>query len=353
MDTDNSQAILGQISDALARRSPLVIQGGGSKSFYGNPVEGEILSTAGHRGIVEYHPSELVVTVRSGTPLRELEAALAEENQMLAFEPPRHTPNTTIGGVIACGLSGPRRIACGAARDFVLGATIINGRAEILRFGGQVMKNVAGYDAARLMAGAQGTLGVLLDISLKVLPRPPVEISLKFQVELEEAIRRVRAWTKAGLPLTASCYYRHHLYVRLGSTDSAVKRSVGELTRRWSAETVDNEFWVAIRDQTHEFFDQAHCLWRCSHRSTTPFYADTESQLIEWHGALRWIDHEQDMYGTAAEHGGHATRYPLGRSATHNIFHPLPAAMLRLHQRIKQAFDPNRLFNPGRLYADL
>ena len=192
------------VRTAFDDRTPLRITAGGSKSFYGNQVDAQDISTAEHKGILEYHPSELVITVRSGTLLSELDAELAANNQMLAFEPPQHNAKTTIGGVIACGLSGPRRIACGAARDFVLGTTIINGKAEKLHFGGQVMKNVAGYDASRLMVGAQGTLGILLDISLKVLPVSKAEVSLKLQITLKDAISHIQQWINQGLPISRS-----------------------------------------------------------------------------------------------------------------------------------------------------
>ena len=357
MANDISTSLIEQVNNAIENKSPLVISGGGSKAFYGNRVEGEALSTAEHAGIIEYQPSELVVTLRSGTRLSELEAELAAKNQMLAFEPPQHNENTTIGGVIACGLSGPRRVACGAARDFVLGATIINGRGEKLRFGGQVMKNVAGYDAARLMTGAQGTLGVLLDISLKVLPLNETEVSLRFQTHLDDAVNSLRSWVKSGLPLTASCYVDNSLYLRIGSTRSAVKKAVAEVGKLHPAEEIDNAFWHEIKNQTHPFFHHGEHLWRCSHQSTTPFYGNTSKQLIEWHGALRWIADPKtggtSLHTTAAEQGGHATRYPLGQAPQENIFQPLPDAMLKLHQNLKHAFDPDALLNPGRLYTNL
>ena len=353
MANDISQGLVEQVNEAIKAKSPLVISGGGSKAFFGNRVEGETLSTAGHTGIIEYQPSELVVTVRSGTLLSELEAELASKKQMLAFEPPQHGQDTTIGGVIACGLSGPRRVACGAARDFVLGATIINGRGERLRFGGQVMKNVAGYDAARLMAGAQGTLGVLLDISLKVLPVNEIEVSLKIQTHLDDAIDNLRTWVKDGLPLTASCYVDNSLYLRLGSTHSAVKQAVQNIGKHYSSEETDNAFWQTIKNQSHPFFSDNEDLWRCSHQNTTAFYENTGKQLVEWHGALRWIHSENNLYDKAAEHGGHACRYPLQTTPAEDIFQPLPDVLLKLQQNLKRAFDPDGLLNPGRLYQAL
>lgn len=350
---DLSLDLIKQVNNAFKNKSPLVISGGGSKKFYGNKIEGETISTAGHTGIIEYQPSELVVTVRSGTLLGELEAELASKNQMLAFEPPQHSEHTTIGGVIACGLSGPRRVACGAARDFVLGATIINGRGEKLRFGGQVMKNVAGYDAARLMVGAQGTLGLLLDISLKVLPLNETEVSLKIQTSLDDAISNLRTWIKSGLPLTASCYYNRSLFIRLGSTHSAIKKSLEEIGKLYTVEAIDNAFWNGIKNQNTDFFQAAENLWRCSHQNTTAFYGDNRNQLIEWHGALRWMNSDKNLHKTAATHSGHATRYPLDQTPAEDIFQPLPDALMNIHRNLKQAFDPHQLLNPGRLYRCL
>jgi len=351
---DITNNLLEQVADTRTHTKPLHIVGSGSKAFYGNPVKGEVISTARHTGIIEYQPSELVVTVRSGTLLSELEAELKANKQMLAFEPPQHNENTTIGGVIACGISGPRRVACGSARDFVLGTTVINGKAEKLRFGGQVMKNVAGYDASRLMVGAQGTLGVLLDVSIKVLPVNESEITLKLNVEANKAFNNIQQWIKQGLPITASCFLKDTLYIRLGSTHSAVKQSAHAINNTFHTEEIDSNFWLQIKNQTHNYFTNSENLWRCSHQPVTELYGDTENQLIEWNGALRWMKNEKDLHAIAASYNGHAQRYPLNNSeSTTNIFQPLQPALLKLHKRLKQAFDPENILNPGRLYSDL
>lgn len=357
MNNDCSDNLQQQVRNAVNDRTPLRITAGGSKLFYGNQINAQNISTAEHRGITDYHPSELVVTVRSGTKLSELEAELAANNQILAFEPPQHSADTTIGGVIACGLSGPRRVTCGSARDFVLGTTIINGKAEKLRFGGQVMKNVAGYDASRLMVGAQGTLGILLDISLKVLPVSQAEVSLTIQLELTDAIRQLQQWIKQGIPVSASCYYKNTLHLRLSSTVSAVSQSMNTINKSHQAKEVSSDFWLKIKNQTHDFFIQntladANKLWRCSHQSSSKFYANTESQLIEWHGALRWIQSDNELHTIAAKHHGHASRYPL-HGNSENLFQPLSPGLLKLHKRLKQAFDPDNILNPTRLYSDL
>lgn len=359
MTNDASDALLEQVKNAFDRQQALHITAGNSKAFYGNKVNGEKLNLLAHRGIIEYQPSELVVTVRSGTRLSELEAELSANNQKLAFEPPQHAADTSIGGVIACGLSGPGRAAYGAARDFVLGATVINGKAEKLRFGGQVMKNVAGYDASRLMVGAQGTLGILLDVSIKVLPVNETEISLKLNTKLNNAIKHIQQWIKQGLHITASCYLNDTLYLRLGSTHSAVKQSVATIRQQFHSEEIDNNFWLSIKNQTHEFFADSERLWRCSHQPATKFYDNTESQLVEWNGALRWINSDIELRAIAQHHNGHATRYPLNNSAGNdnkqktNIFQPLQPASLKIHRRLKQAFDPENILNPGRLYSNL
>jgi len=351
---DITNSLLEQVTNAAKQKTPLLTSGGNSKAFYGNRVKGEVISTAEHTGIIEYQPSELVVTVRSGTLLSELEAELKTNNQMLAFEPPQHSDNSTIGGIVACGLSGPRRVACGAARDFVLGTTIINGRAEKLRFGGQVMKNVAGYDASRLMVGAQGTLGVLLDISLKVLPVNESEVSLKIKTEASETGKKTQQWLRQGLPISASCFLKDTLYIRLSSTHSAVKQSLEVIKRDFSYEEIDSDFWRQIKNQSHDFFSKTDSLWRCSHQETTKLYENADDQLLEWNGALRWIHSDKNLHAIAEQHGGHAQRYPLtGSNKQSDIFQPLSPALLKIHQRLKQAFDPDNILNPGRLYSNL
>ena len=364
MSNDLANNLREQVAEAFKTKTLICITAGGSKTFYGNKVNAQAINISDHKGITEYQPSELVVTVRSGTLLSELEAELKANKQMLAFEPPQHSDDTTIGGAIACGLSGPRRVACGSARDFVLGTTIINGKAEQLRFGGQVMKNVAGYDASRLMVGAQGTLGILLDISLKVLPVSETEITLQFKAELATAIKHIQLWIKQGLPISASCYVDNTLTLRLSSTSSAVKVSTTTIQKSFTSEEINNDFWLGIKNQTHDFFtthnaDKNQQLWRCSHQANTPFYSaesdgNTDEQLIEWNGALRWIKSNQPLYDKAETHNGHATLYPVNEnhSAT-DLFQPLQPGLIKIHQRMKQAFDPKNILNPGRLYTDI
>jgi glycolate oxidase FAD binding subunit len=348
-----------RIRDCAAREAPLAIVGGGSKAFYGNPVDGETLDTREHAGIVDYEPTELVVTARAGTPLATLEAALAAERQMLAFEPPHFSDGATLGGTIAAGLSGPRRPYAGAVRDLVLGVRVVDGHGRHLAFGGRVMKNVAGFDVSRLMTGAQGTLGVITEVSLKCLPRPAAEATLTFECPADDAIRRVNEWSGHPLPLSATCYVDGRLAVRLSGAAPAVEAAARKLGG--DALPGADAFWRSIRDQTHPFFDVARgdALWRLSVKSTAPFTDFDGLQLVEWGGALRWVrageGHALDaarLRAFAASHGGHATAF-RGGSASDGIFHPLAPAVMALHRRLKEAFDPVRVLNRGRMYAGI
>ena len=346
---DSTEALCTQVGRAFQARRPLRITAGNSKSFYGRKLEGEDISVAGHTGIIEYHASELVLTARSGTRLSEIERTLAENRQMLAFEPPAHSSQSTLGGSIASGLSGPRRPFAGAARDFVLGTRIINGKGERLKFGGQVMKNVAGYDASRLMTGAQGTLGVLLDISIKVLPIPESEITLSFEQGFEEAHNTLRQWILQGHPLSASCYFNDQLFVRLSSTTNGTKSAHTII----GGELQSNDLWTSLRHQTHDFFLQNQNLWRVSVPPSAETIASGQPQLTEWNGALRWIASDSELFSAAKNAGGHATQYRLHGEVADSVFQPLSATMLALHQRLKRSFDPANILNPGRLYPGL
>lgn len=351
---EQALSLADQVRQAFENREPLAIAGGGSKAFYGRPVVGERLSLGGYQGIVSYEPSELVITARAGTPLRTIEAVLAEQGQMLGFEPPHYAANATLGGTIACGLSGPRRPYSGAARDFVLGVTMINGKGEILRFGGQVMKNVAGYDVSRLMCGAQGTLGVLLEISLKVIPMPAVEETRVLSCNEQQMQTLLSNLGRQPLPLSASLLHDHQLYIRLSGTATGVASAAQIIGGdRFSAD----QFWHQVKEQQHPFFDTTQTRWRLSLPPAAAAIPDeiAAQQLIEWGGAQRWIyseaDHNQ-ITQWAEANGGHATAVDRGMNG-HTRFHPLSNALLPLSQRIKQSFDPAGILNPGRLYPYL
>ncbi|MCX8017662.1 MAG: glycolate oxidase subunit GlcE, partial [Rhodocyclaceae bacterium] len=316
----------------------------------------------------------LYLTAKCGTPLREIEAALAERGQCLAFEPPRFAPESTIGGVVAAGPSGPRRANAGAVRDFVLGVKILDGQARELSFGGQGMKNVAGYDVSRLMAGSLGTLGLILEVTLKVLPQPAAEATLRFAVAEDEALERMNRWAGQPLPIVASCWHAGVLTLKLAGARAAVEAAAdklggerGDAAGNAGAPAGDappgkvgaggTAFWQALRDQTVDFF-QGEPLWRLSVPSSAPPLALPGEQWIEWGGALRWLKTDapaEALRAAAAAAGGHATLYraPAELKRRVGAFAPLPAALMKLHQNLKAAFDPRGIFNPGRLYPEL
>lgn len=344
-DNDISKQLAETVKAAAAARTPLAIHGSGSKRFYTGDIKGEKLDVTGHRGIVSYEPTELVITARAGTPLAEIEAVLAEKWQMLAFEPPWFGETATLGGTIACGFSGPRRPYAGAARDFVLGTKIINGKGEILHFGGEVMKNVAGYDVSRLMVGARGTLGVLLEISLKVLPKPTKEITLGFTMPADKAIATMNAWGAQPLPLSAACHLGDTLYVRLSGTELGVQAARAKLGGK--ALDKSDEFWRDIREHRHGFFQGDAPLWRLSVPSAAPALDLPGRRLLDWGGAQRWLKSDApvaDIRHETEKAGGHTT---LFRRAAQNgaSFHPLPAAVAALQQNLKRAFDPDGRIN--------
>ena len=336
---------------ANASKSPLRIRGAGTKDFYGESLRGEIVDTRGHSGIVSYEPSELVIVARCGTPLSEIERALDERGQLLPFESPRFGGDPTIGGVVAAGLSGPRRATAGAVRDFVLGAHLLNANGELLRFGGQVMKNVAGFDVSRLLCGSLGVLGLISEVSLKVLPKPRAEKTLRFEMDAASALDQLNRWSAQPLPISATAWHDNAAYVRLSGASSAVRAAQTSL----GGETIDDaaaaSWWTSLRDQTLDVFS-APRLWRLSLPSTATFDIPGIA-LIEWAGAQRWLLSDRsaaDIRARAAGVGGSATLWHGERDTT--MFHPLAEANLALHKRIKQQFDPNGIFNRGRLVAE-
>jgi glycolate oxidase FAD binding subunit len=339
-----------QIRAAAAGQRPLRIRGGGTKDWYGGALAGEILDTRGHTGIVDYEPTELVITARCGTPLAEIEAVLAKQNQMLAFEPPHFGDGATFGGAIASGLSGPRRANSGGVRDFVLGAQLLDGKGELLNFGGQVMKNVAGYDVSRLLAGSLGMLGLITELSVKVLPRTVLEATLRFEASEIEAIRMLNVWGGQPLPVSGSCWHRGVLALRLSGARAAVDAAVTSL----DGQVVDQAdgFWNDLREQRHAFFAGDMPLWRLSVPSTTGAIVLNGEQLIEWGGAQRWLrapsDNAETIRSAVRAVGGHATLF-RGGDKTVGVFQPLAPAVARIHERLKTAFDPSHIFNPGRM----
>ena len=343
--------IVQAVRTAHDSHTPLRIRGTGSKDFYGGMLSGEVFDVAGHRGIVAYEPTELYITALCGTPLAEIEAALAEKGQMLACEPPRFS-GATVGGCVAAGLSGPRRQQAGAVRDFVLGVKLVDGTGQVLNFGGQVMKNVAGYDVSRLLAGSLGTLGVLAEVTLKVLPRPVAERTLVFALEAADAVTRLNQWGGQPLPISASFWHDGKLWLRLSGARAAVEAAVGKLGGSVVADA--DSLWQSVREQTHPAF-AGSILWRLALPSTAGDPGLDGLRAIEWGGAVRWYAGEQAaVRGAASRLGGHAVLYraPESLRCREDAFAPLSPALLALHRRLKKAFDPRGILNPGRLYAE-
>jgi glycolate oxidase FAD binding subunit len=344
----NLEALQERIREAAARKAPLRLRGGGSKDFYGNEPRGELLDTRGYAGIVSYEPTELVVTARCGTLLAELERILGQNGQCLPFEPPHFGPEATLGGCVATGLSGPRRASAGALRDFVLGVKLVDGRGRELAFGGQVMKNVAGYDVARLVAGSLGTLGLIAEVSLKVLPSPACELSLELEVSEAAALERMNLWAGQPLPISATAWHASRLCVRLSGAEPAVRAAAAKIG---GTRVEAGQFWEGVREHRHAFFDGPQPLWRVAVPSVCPPLGASGDSLIEWGGALRWL-RGAEARALAAKADGHATLF-RSQGKRESVFAALDPLVMTLHRRLKAAFDPAGILNPGRLYAEL
>lgn len=375
---DNAlKATHAHVLDAIDRRVPLRLRGGGTKDFYGHSLQGEVLDTRVLSGIVSYEPTELVVTVGAGTDLAELEAVLAEKGQCLPFEPPHYAWSSegraTVGGMVAAGLSGPARASVGSVRDYVLGLKIINGLGQHLTFGGQVMKNVAGYDVSRLMVGAMGTLGLMTEVSLKVLPFAPAQATLQFKLPQAQALEQLHHWGGQPLPLNASCWVRETslngatgpelLFVRLAGAVAAVEAACHSMLADQTGQRLDAEQarvdWSACRDHKLPFFIQPPApelvLWRLSLPQTAPVLEVPWATLLEWHGGLRWLwaplSEAAALQKQARSLGGSAMAFiaapALSMGSTANL-HVENKALFAIHQRLKDSFDPRGIFNPGR-----
>ncbi len=382
VEHDAQQQIVQRVCVAAAGRTPLRIVGSGSKSFLAAGAgEGEVLDMSVHCGVIEYEPSELIVTARAGTPITEVEDLLARESQHLAFEPPRlrwgrRVPAGpgmngagangagTWGGMIAAGLGGPARFAAGSVRDHVLGLTLVNGRGELLRLGGKVMKNVAGFDLARVVTGAMGTLGVILDATLKVAPRPMSHLSLRFELHEAEALAQLNAWAAQPLPMDANAWWDDQLIVRLQGLPAAVQAAAQRLGGEPLEHRDSLAFWQGLRDQADEFFLRARqavdaspqvTLWRLSLPATTPAFSMPGEHLNEWCGGLRWWCTSMpagQVRELAREKGGHATPY-YTRDPQGPALSELTPLLARWNREVKRAFDPDHLFNRARLFSDL
>ncbi|NBF06539.1 glycolate oxidase subunit GlcE [Pseudomonas sp. Fl5BN2] len=349
-DFDASAALLEQVRQALANGTPLRIQGSNSKAFLGRDSAGEILDTRSHRGIVSYDPTELVITARAGTPLSELHATLDAAGQMLPCEPPSFGDGATLGGMLASGLSGPRRPWAGAVRDYVLGTRLISGSGQLLRFGGEVMKNVAGYDLSRLMAGSYGCLGVITEVSLKVLPKPRQCLSLSLEMDRQKALTQLAEWGQQPLPISAACHDGERLHLRLEGGEGSVTAAHDRL----GGDPLDSGYWSQLNEQQLAFFDPGLPLWRLSLPHNTALLGLPGTQLLDWGGAQRWLRCDapaEHIRSAASAVGGHASCYSHG--LLDSPFQPLAPTLLHYHQRLKAQLDPQGIFNPGRLYAEL
>lgn len=348
---DHIQSLCETVTAANQQQQPLQIHGGKSKIFYGNNINAREVSTTNLNGIIEYQASELYITAYAGTPLKEIEKVLATQDQMLSFEPPHYANTATIGGTVACGLSGPRRPYADAIRDCILGTNIINGKGEHLSFGGKVMKNVAGYDVSRLMCGAFGTLGLLTQVTMKVLPKPKAEITIKFEYSEQEAIKQIQTWLTSLIPISATYYENNQLWIRVSGLDDTVtnvqKNIGGEII------SSSNAFWDSIKDHQTDFFKDSSPLYRCIIPQNSPTISIQGDTCFEWNGALRWIKSNnsfEEVIEQASALRGHVTLFRSDSKPT-DCLNPMNEHLKKLHLNLKQAFDPTGILNPGRMYS--
>ena len=343
MSGDQTAELAAAVASAVAENRPLFIAGHGSKKAWQPELQAEPLDLATHTGVIDYQPTELVVTTRGGTPLSELNQVLAEQGQQLASEPPllgAAVKQGTVGGAVASGFSGPARPWGGSLRDAVLGVELLNGKGEVLRFGGQVMKNVAGYDVSRLQAGAWGSLGAMLNISLRVQPIAAATQTMKLDLDVEQANALAREMAQKHLPLTATCWVNGSYYLRLSGHADTVTQGLKPLSGQLIDADAAAVFWQAIRDQQHKFFAtaQAKPLWRVVTPPAAPLPDFTGELLLEWQGGLRWLRHDNAdvVRDYALKVGGWC--WAVGQ------LQPIDVAQARLMQRLKHAFDPTDVF---------
>ena len=350
--TDNTQQLIDQVNSALTNNTALKIVGGNSKAFLQACNAPDTLEMTSHAGVVNYEPTELVLTARAGTPILEIEKLLADNGQYLSFEPPHFSENATIGGAVASGMGGPRRPWGGAPRDVLLGCRLLTGTGDVMRFGGEVMKNVAGYDVSRLMAGAQGSLGVLLEVSLKVLPAPGKTITLTQDLSEPEAHQKMRELAAIPMPLSGACYINGQLYIRLSGAHASVNTWGKKIGGERLAE--NNTFWERLRDHQLDFFDRSKPVWRISLPPAAPSLAFADSTLIDWAGGQRWIVSDavpEQIKAEALKLKGHAKQF-YGNASPEPWAMSSQAALAPIQKRLKETFDPKHIFNPG-THADL
>ena len=339
------------VEKAIEQKQPLAIHGSNSKNFLGNEITGKPVDVSMHSGIIEYEPSELFITAKCGTPLKELESILRDNGQILPFEPPSFTSADTLGGTVACGLSGPRRAYANPIRDCILGAHIINGKAEYLTFGGNVMKNVAGYDASRLMCGAYGTLGIIMQVSIRVAPKPQHEMTTVLECSENQAITQLNRWTQTHFPITASFFHDNLLHIRL----EGLQNSVVNTHKKIGGEPLSSskEFWCSVKNHQHDFFNSDLPLWKLVIPQNTPALSISGKTSLEWNGGLRWLTSNEDsenIINACKRSRGSATLFK-STSKPNDHLPDLPIGLKNLHIKIKSAFDPDNIFNQGRQYS--
>lgn len=341
------------VLNAAEQGKSLKIVGGDSKSFLGRDISGAVVDVSAYSGVISYEPTELFITVRSGTLLSDINSALSEQGQMLAFEPPHFSDKTTIGGVVATGLSGPRRPYSGSVRDYILGIRCINGLGQDLSFGGQVMKNVAGYDLSRLMTGAFGTLGIILEVSIKVVPLPQSELTCCRKMSKEKALAKMLELSAQAIPVSASCYDGEMLYVRLSGNEKVIKETCKKIDL--DIDQQHSGIWNELRDYKAAIFNSDINTWRLSVPTTANLDITDESFLVDWGGGLYWLNTERpakEIFNLATEAGGTAMLF-RGDAQEEDVFQPLSSGLLSLHKGLKKAFDPHGILNPGKMYASL
>ena len=347
------ESIKESVFTAIEQSEPLKIVGGNSKAFLGRTTTGTVVDVSVYSGVTSYEPTELYITAKAGTLLSEINRTLSEHGQMLAFEPPQLTDKTTIGGVVATGLSGPRRPYSGSVRDYILGIRCVNGLGKDLSFGGQVMKNVAGYDLSKLMTGAYGTLGIILEVSLKVVPLPESEVTCRRPMTLENALSKMLELSAKAIPVSASCYDGESLYIRLSGNEKSVK----ETARKIELDEDDNSanIWAELRDYKAPIFNADINTWRLSVPTTVNPDVGEDPFIVEWGGGLYWLNSERpakEIFHMAKEAGGSAMLF-RGTVKDQEVFQPLSDGLLALHKGLKKAFDPHGILNPGKMYASL
>ena len=360
---DSIEQIQSAVHSAKSENRQLAVVGGGSKSFYGREIAGEPLSMSVYSGIIEYQPTELVITAKSGTPIETINRILEENNQKLGFEPPVFGSSSTLGGVIAAGLSGPARPYSGGIQDFVLGVKILSGNGEVLNFGGKVIKNVAGFDVSRLMVGAMGCLGVLLEISLKVVPIPEVEKTVCIvQPEISDAIAMMNSLAARPVPISAAAWVEGMTRIRLSGSEKGVQSALNSICGAFSPSEQDIEadsFWQGLQNLTHSFFDNQNMLYRASVKPSTGALYDDQGTLVDWGGAVRWYclaNDDQNAKNNLSEAvtnaGGHLEIFRNG-DRSREVMAPVKPPIMQLQKRLKAMFDPGRILNPGRMYQEL